>query len=134
MIKVRSQIEYTETETEIGDANPANIALWSSDGSANGNGVSGDANSISTVTYNLTNMTASNNNGARYYETYVTEFVSDNNFTVPSSITVSMNNTIVSSANYTYEIINSSHSVLTIHSGVINAPSIMISGSAIAVE
>ena len=127
-----SEVEYTENINTIGDADPAKITTWKRDESVSGNGVLDGSNTECVVTYDLTNLYASNMSNAKYYEPFETVITAEEGFAVPADVSIFLGETedFVTSDKYTYETLpgDTTQAVLTIKSGVINAPTIKIVG------
>lgn len=127
-----SEVEYTENINTIGDANPAKITTWKRDESVSGNGVLDGSNTECVVTYDLTNLYGSNMSNAKYYEPFETVITAEEGFAVPANVSIFLGETedLVTSDKYTYETLpgDTAQAVLTIKSGVINAPTIKIVG------
>ena len=126
-----SEVEYTETNRNIGAADPAKITTWKRDESVTGNGVSDGSNSEAVVVYDLTNLYGSNMSNAKYYEPFETLITAEEGFAVPNDISIFSGETedLVTSDKYTYEKLpGDTQAILTIKSGVINSPIIKIVG------
>ena len=127
-----SEVEYTETNRNIGAADPAKVTTWKRDNSVTGNGVSDGSNNEAVVVYDFTNLYGSNMSNAKYYEPFETVITAEEGFAVPSNVSVFLGETedLVTSDKYIYEVSpdNPVQATLIIKSGVINSPIVKIIG------